>query len=98
MVVRPLRTFMKKTIFTILWMLVFLSAGFVIFCFAGYVIARPGIRSTGTSTLDDNKVRLIMVIDWLCVYGLPILALILGIFGKLPGTRIRKDLAHEPVV
>ena len=30
----------------------------------------------------------------LCCYGMPILALILGILGRLPGTRRRKDLVQ----
>jgi hypothetical protein len=39
-----------------------------------------------------KEVTLIRIVDWLFPIGLPVLALILCIIGKLPDTRSSKDL------
>jgi hypothetical protein len=85
---------MKKTIFTILWMLAFFTVGFIIFGVFSYAMVQSSPHPTDPASFSDSKVRLIMLVDWLCPIGLPILALILGILGKLPGTHGRKDLVQ----
>ncbi len=85
---------MKKTIFTILWMLAFFVVGLIIFGVFSYAMVQSSPHPTDPAALTDTKVRLIMLVDWLCPIGLPILALILGILGRLPGTRGRKDLVQ----
>ena len=82
---------MKKTMFTILWMLAFFIVGFIIFSVFTLVMAHT-FHTQDQASLDDWKVRLIMLVDRLGPIGLPVLALILGIIGKLPGTQSQKDL------
>jgi hypothetical protein len=83
---------MKKTIFTILWMLAFFVVGFIICGVFSFAMVESSPHPADPAALTDTKVRFITLVDWLCLIGLPILALVLGIFGKLPGTRSRKDL------
>jgi hypothetical protein len=85
---------MKKTIFTILWMIAFFIVGFIIFGIFSYVMVESSPHPTDPTSIPVGTVRLIMLVDWLCPIGLPVLALILGLFGKLPGTWSRKDLVQ----
>jgi heme/copper-type cytochrome/quinol oxidase subunit 2 len=85
---------MKKTIFTILWMLAFFVIGLIVFGVFAYAMVQSSPHPTDPASFSVTKVRLIMLVDWLCPIGLPILALILGILGKLPGTHGRKDLVQ----
>ena len=91
--VRPHHTLMKKTIFTILWMFAFCIIGICIFAGFGAFMASL-FHHPYDEAADKSKVIAIMVVDWLCPIGLPILALILGIRGKLPGTQSRKILVQ----
>jgi hypothetical protein len=84
---------MKKILFTVVWMIVFFLIGFVVFGAFAVTMAQT-FHAPAAAALDYWKVRLIMVVDWLAPIGLPILALMLGIFGKLPGTRSRNPLAQ----
>lgn len=78
---------MKKTLFIIFWVITFFIVGLIVFGVFSYAMVESSPRPTDPTTLTDNKVRFIIVVDWLFPIGLPTLALILGIFGKLPGTR-----------
>ena len=81
---------MKKTVFTILWMLAFCIVGICIF--AGFSAAIVlFLHHPYNEALDKNRILAVMVVDWLGPIGLPILALILGIRGALPGTRSKKQ-------
>jgi hypothetical protein len=82
---------MKKTIFTVLWMLAFFMVGFVIFIVFGSVMVRSIPHPADPAPSELYKAGLITVVDWLGPIGLPILALVLGIFGKLPGTRSHRQ-------
>ena len=81
---------MKKVVVTILWIFCSFIVGIVVFAVFGYVMVQSSPNPTNPASLDDYKVRLIMVVDWLFPIGLPIIALILGICGVLPGTRSKK--------
>jgi hypothetical protein len=82
--------FMKKTIFIILWMITFWIAAIIVWSVGVALFAHP----SQAMSWSDEKTRVIMFLDQLGFYGFPVLALILGIFGKLPGTRSRKDLVQ----
>jgi hypothetical protein len=88
---------MKKALFTILWMFIFFIVGLVIFAAFSFVMVQSSPRPTGAASLDDHKVRLIMVVDWLFPIGLPVVALILGICGVLPGTRKGVSVKGSPI-
>jgi hypothetical protein len=83
---------MKKTIATLLWMLAFFSVGFVIFTAFDLILVHFTPNPTDPASWDNWRVTLIRIVDWLFPIGLPVLALILCIVGKLPGTRSSKDL------
>jgi hypothetical protein len=72
---------MKKVIFTIVWMLAFYILGRVIFDVSMHFILSPS---------DNPKTGLLQLVAHFTSL-LPLLALILGIFGRLPGTQSRKD-------
>jgi hypothetical protein len=79
---------MKKTMLTVLWMLAFFALGLCLY--AGFIILmRPFFHSGAT---DSTKAIVVMIADLLCPIGLPVVALLLGIFGKLPGTQGKQDL------
>jgi hypothetical protein len=83
---------MRKVLFTILWTFEFFLAGFGVLGIFFIVMAYLPDHLSEAIFSDDRRVRLI--VDWLFPIGLPVLALILGIFGKLPGTRSGKDLVQ----
>jgi hypothetical protein len=80
---------MKRTIFIILWM--------VAFWIAAVIVWSVGVALFAPVPWSDETTRKVMFWDRVGFYGFPILALILGIFRKLPGTRSKKPLVHEPV-
>jgi hypothetical protein len=82
---------MKKTIFIVLWMIVFLAFHFVIFSVGVFVFAHP----SQAMSWSDQKTQMIMFLDRLGFIGFPSLALVLGIFGKLPGTRSKKGFVEH---
>ncbi|HSY74804.1 MAG TPA: hypothetical protein VK810_04985 [Dongiaceae bacterium] len=84
---------MKKIMFTIVWMFAFFIMGTWIFGGIGAVIGLF-LHQPYNEALDKNKLLAAGIVAWLCCIGLPILALILGIRGKLPGTR-RKNEPHS---
>ena len=83
---------MKKTIFPILWMFAFFLIGACIFAGFGAVIVLFVHQPLEAS--DRIKMLAVTIVDWLGPIGLPILALILGIRGVLPGTRSKKHTAQ----
>ena len=84
---------MKKTILTILWMIAFFLIGSCIFVGFGAVIVLF-MHHPYDENLDSSKMLAVRIVAWLVGIGLPILALILGIREKLPGTRSRKSLVQ----
>jgi hypothetical protein len=82
---------MKKTIFTLLWMIALCIVGFVVFTI--FILAVMPLPPHADPTSPDSLHRVMVygLVSWLFPIGLPILALILGILGKLPGTHGRKD-------
>jgi hypothetical protein len=86
---------MKKILFTILWMFVFFIVGLGIF---GHLITTtlwiPPNADVSSPDVQHKAMRIGLVI-WIFLIGLPVVALILGICGVLPGTRRRKDLPQK---
>ena len=80
---------MKKTILTILWMIAFFLMGSCIFAGIGQVVVLFIHQPLQAS--DRIIMLAVRIVACLCAIGLPILALILGIRGRLPGTRSRKE-------
>ena len=85
--VRPLRAFMKKTIFIILWMVTFAVVAGIAWVVGVVLLAHP----SQAMSWSDETTRKVMFWDRVAIFGFPSLALVLGIFGKLPGTRSRKQ-------
>jgi hypothetical protein len=90
----------KKVIFTILWMVIFRV---VFFCLsllwvgmaANYDQAHSHITRPPGSRPPDSIMLLFMI--WIGLYRLaPVIALVLSIFGLLPGTKIKAD-KKEPL-
>jgi hypothetical protein len=78
---------MKKTILTLLWMLVFFIVGSGIYIGIALCMQHlPVAKNWQIEALANS------ILGWLGIVCMPFLALILGIRGKLPGTRSRKDL------
>jgi hypothetical protein len=81
---------MKKTMFIILWMITFWIAAIIVWSVGVALLAHP----SQAMAWSDETTRKVMFWDRVSFYGFPSVALILGIFGKLPGTRGRKDLVQ----
>jgi len=79
-----------KRIFIILWMITFWIVAIIVWSVGVALFAHP----SQAMSWSDQKTQAIMLLDRLAFYGFPSLALILGVFGKLPGTRSRKDLVQ----
>jgi hypothetical protein len=73
---------MKRTVFIILWMFVFLIFHVAIW-FGGILLWANPLQARWS----EQTTHLIIFLDRLGLIGLPSLALILGISGVLPGTR-----------
>jgi hypothetical protein len=82
---------MKKSMIVILWMFGSLILGLVIFmALVATVLWIPA--NADVSSPDIQRKGLLMgLADFAFPIGFPILALILGIFGKLPGTQSKKQ-------
>jgi hypothetical protein len=85
---------MKKTIFTLLWMIAVFIVGLAVFAIFTFFIMPLPPHADPTSPGVQHTVMIYGLVSWLFPFGLPILALILGIIGKLPGTHGRKDLVQ----
>ena len=83
---------MKKTIFILLWMIALCVVGFVVFSVFVLAVMPVPPHADPTSPDSQHKVMLYGLVSLLFPIGLPVLAFILGLFGKLSGTRGRKDL------
>ncbi len=71
---------MKKTVFTFLWTIASQFVGLVIFFV--YIMAIDPLRTHAG------------LVGRLFVIGLPVLVVLLGVWGLLPGTRRTKAMAH----
>ena len=82
---------MKKSLFVILWMFASFVVGALIFM--ALVLTVLWIPANADTSLPDiqRKGLLMGIADFALPIGLPLLALILGIFGKLPGTQSKKQ-------
>jgi len=76
---------MKKAAFTVLWTFAFFAGGFITF-----VAHIPPNAQVNWSEIQHTGIA-----DWLLAIPYPIAALILGICGKLPGTRRKKGLPQK---
>lgn len=84
---------MKKSIFTLFWMAGSFVAGLVIFF--SLINSVLWIPAHDVSSPDVQRKALDIGLSiWILLIGVPLLALILGICGVLPGTRRRKDLVQ----
>jgi hypothetical protein len=77
---------MKRTIFSILWMVAFFAVGLTISC----ILLMKFPPSPLPTPEEYNQTELAIRVGVSFCIGLPIVALMLGILGKLPGTRRRK--------
>ncbi len=85
---------MKKTIFTFLWMAASFIGGLVIFfSLINSVLWIPAHADVSLPDVQRKAMDIGLSI-WILLIGVPLLALILGICGVLPGTRRRKDLVQ----
>ena len=71
---------MKKTVSTLLWTIASQVVGLVIFFV--YIIAIDPLRTHAG------------LVGRLFIIGLPVLVVLLGVWGVLPGTRRSKEVAH----
>jgi hypothetical protein len=80
----------QKSLFVILWVFTSFIIGMLIFMsLVMTVLWIPA--NAGVSSLDIQRKGVLMGMAHFALrIGLPLLALILGIFGKLPGTRSKK--------
>jgi hypothetical protein len=86
--VRHHRTLMKKKIlFTILWIIVFTVVTFI----AGKVGFAILVPLIGMASWKESTLVWITGI-WLCIFfAMPVLGLVLSVFGVLPGTRYKRQ-------
>jgi len=87
---------MKKSLFVILWMFTSFVVGIVIFMSLIMTVLWIPANADVSSPDIQRKGVLMGLADFALPIGLPLLALIFGIFGKLPGTQSKKQPAHEP--
>jgi hypothetical protein len=85
---------MRKTIFTILWVIDFFVIGYVLFVGFGAAVAAFIPSRAEAEAWMHGQAMLTSLVDFVA-HGLPVLALILGICGVLPGTRSNRNL-DEP--
>ncbi len=75
---------MKRLVFIVLWTAIFLVTVVAAWRCAWYVLMHTGIGAALHQDLVDR-------LDWLAYatyFGVPLLGLLLGLFGKLPGTEL----------
>jgi len=82
---------MRKTIFIVLWVIDFFVVGYVLFIGFGAAIAIFIPSRAEAEAWMRGRMMLIGLVDFVA-HGLPVLGLILGICGLLPGTRSRGNL------
>jgi hypothetical protein len=82
-------------------MVVFFIVGVIVFSVFTQAMVQSSHHPSHSNILTATKVRLaltsdnlrlVVLVDRLCSFGLPVLAFVLCILGKLPGTRSRKGL------
>jgi hypothetical protein len=78
---------MKKIFLIIVWMFVFLHVGAILLICCLNLVSSP----------DERPTLIRLVVSGLVLIGSPLLALILGIRGALPGTRNKKTVVAESV-
>jgi hypothetical protein len=82
---------MKKPMFILLWMAgAFIVGSLVFFGFIA-IMALSISRPTEAASWTEHRALAVSIVEWLAVIGLPILALILGARGVLPGTHGNKQ-------
>lgn len=94
--VRPHDKFMKRALFTILWLLASFVGGVALLICVTLLVSLTIPRNVDVTQPEvppEMRGRALMVglAYYLFLFGLPVLALVLGIRGKLPGTRRKKD-------
>ena len=78
---------MKKALHTLLWMFAGYLIGLIIFAVVVQVMTLDNLKDTDPPTMSDRQVLFARVVDWMFPTGLPVVALGLGVYGRLPGTR-----------
>lgn len=83
---------MKKTIFTLFWMAGSFVAGLeILFILINSVLWIPAHADVSSPDVERKALAIGLSI-WVLLIGVPLLAMILGICGVLPGTRRHKNL------
>lgn len=85
---------MRKTLFTVLWVVDFFVVGYVLFIGFGAAIAIYIPNRPEAEAWMRGRMILVGLVDFVA-HGLPVLALILGVCGVLPGTQSRRNF-EEP--
>jgi len=81
---------MKKLMFIILWMIIGACVGFAMWSIFLLVMIHITPNATSASAWTGHRLAVVCSVDVVCC-ATPIVALLLGIFGKLPGTRSKKQ-------
>ncbi len=81
-----------KTTFTILWTFASLLIGFVMLTIAAIIVIQISPHAHYPDAIVQHQNVLANFTACLFLVGLPILVMILGIRGKLPGTRSSRSL------
>jgi len=87
----PMFQGMRKTIFTALWVIDFFVVGYVLFVGFGAAVATFIPSRAEAEAWMHGQAMLISLVNFV-THGLPVLALILGTCGVLPGTRSPRNL------
>jgi hypothetical protein len=80
----------KKVVFTILWMVIFKLVFFLISAWILAMLDQSESHKTGPRGDRPSDSLMILFMIWVGIFKLsPIIALVLSIFGLLPGTKIK---------
>lgn len=83
--------------FMLLWMIGALIVGLLVFSGFVAIMALLISRPTEAASWTESKVLMVSIVDWLGSIDLPILALILGLRGVLPGTYSNKQMTQATI-
>jgi len=81
---------MKRIVFIVLWTVCFAVMTFTAWLITWDWLVRAEIATGWTGSTVD----LIQQISLWTYFAMPVLGVILGLFGKLPGTRLVKHYSH----
>ena len=82
---------MKRLVFFVLWTVIFFVMIAGAWSFAWDWVMRAGIGAS----LHQDFVDQVDSFAYLMFFATPLLGLLLGLFGRLPGTKLEHDAKHE---